>query len=192
MLGGFGPCCRSSALWQQTPSRRRVQPGVCSLVDEQTLAKVLGCTRTLLEIPPDPILGPGFQAGGEMYSSRLVRWGALAGKLLRCRSRCVTPALEGIKLWDMPHILLQDRLLFASKGKPWAFCADPVDVALEVLLVPLPGDSSSRGGALSCVTWDAAGAWGEQRGSHSLFLALFLRNVSSHACRSPGKQPVSS
>lgn len=34
--------------------------------------------------------------------------------------------LEGIELWDMPHILLQDPLLFTSKCKSQEFSADPV------------------------------------------------------------------
>lgn len=128
--------------------------------------KVLGCTWTLLEILPGPILGPGFGAGGGIYSSQLARgcsivlWSAPAGKLLRCWSRRVAPVLEGVKLLDMPHILLQDRLLFVSNSKPQAFCAIAV-------MWHLRGSWSyfwvTPEGTLSYVTWDmygdAVGAW---------------------------------
>lgn len=53
-------------------------------------------------------------------------WGALAGKLLRCWSKSVAPALAGIKLWEMFCVLLQDHLCFTSEGKPWAFRAVPL------------------------------------------------------------------
>ena len=132
-----------------------------------------------------------------MYSSRLaggcgiVRWGAPAGKLLRCWSRHVAPALEGIKLRDVPHILLQDHLLFASKGKPRAFCAVPVTwhwrgswscfpvtpYHMEEPCIVLLG---TRVGMLQ-------GPGRERKGSHRLFLALLLRNIFKQACRSPGK-----
>lgn len=53
-------------------------------------------------------------------------WVALAGKLLRCWSNSVAPALEGIKLWEMFCVLLQDHLGFVSEGKAWTFCVVPV------------------------------------------------------------------
>lgn len=36
------------------------------------------------------------------------------------------PELEEMELWDMPHILLQDPLLFTNKHKSQEFTADPV------------------------------------------------------------------
>ena len=186
----------AGSVWQNL-SRWMVLPGVCSLVGEQTPAKTFGCTQTLLELLPGPIWGPDFRAQGGMYSSGLargcgiVRRGAPARKLLRCRSRRVAPALEGIKLWDMPHILLQDGLLFASKGKPRAFCAVPVTGHFRGCwsCFPVTPDCMEEP-CLVLVGMRVAmlrGPGRERRGSHRLFLALLLRNVFKQTCRSPGR-----